>query len=206
MDKIGWDKGLFSVPTGDVSGFDVLDIDPRHGGRIWYEASRARLPATRIHRTRSGGVHILFKHLEGLRNSSGKIAPGIDVRAGGGYIIWWPSTGLASKDPPASGLPEWPLWLLPSMMSKPAAPPAPYPHGLPVSTPRKLEGIFKAVANAREGERNALTHWGACRIAEMVRAGEVGQSLGAQVIAEAATRAGIPRAEAIATIRSGMRQ
>jgi Bifunctional DNA primase/polymerase, N-terminal len=97
---------LIGVATGTLSGFDVLDVDPRNGGREWYEANKHKLPATRIHRTRSGGIHLLFKHLAGLRNSAGKVAPGIDVRGDGGYVIWWPAHGLEFKDFPPSGTPE----------------------------------------------------------------------------------------------------
>ena len=85
---------LIGVPTGEVSGFDVLDMDPRHGGDKWLEANRHRLPAATVHATRSGGWHYLFQHHPGLRNSASRIAPGVDVRANGGYIIWWPTTGL----------------------------------------------------------------------------------------------------------------
>jgi hypothetical protein len=59
---------------------DALDIDPRHGGDVWYAANLSRLPRTRTHQTRSGGLHILFDHADGVRSSAGKIAPGIDVR------------------------------------------------------------------------------------------------------------------------------
>lgn len=42
---------LIGVPTGAVSGFDVLDIDPKSGGGEWFSHNRARLPETRVHRT-----------------------------------------------------------------------------------------------------------------------------------------------------------
>jgi hypothetical protein len=196
---------LIGVPTGPVSGIDVLDIDPRHGGGDWYAAKKENLPPTRIHRTRSGGLHLLFYHLDGLRNSSGKIAPGVDVRAEGGYIIWWPATGMDCKDYPPSGLPDWPPWLLSSLMSKPVQPPAIYPPHRGAETPLKLAGIVRMIAGAREGERNALTHWGACRIGEMVAAGEMASALGIEIIAEAAARAGLSRADALPTIHSGFR-
>jgi hypothetical protein len=35
--------------------------------------------------------------------------PGIDVRADGGYAIWWPREGLPIEDWPMC---EWPEWLL----------------------------------------------------------------------------------------------
>jgi hypothetical protein len=46
---------LIGVSTGAGNRFDVVDIDPRHGGMAWWEANRHALPPTRIHRTRSGG-------------------------------------------------------------------------------------------------------------------------------------------------------
>jgi Bifunctional DNA primase/polymerase, N-terminal len=55
-----WPGPLIGVPTGGRSGFDVLDVDPRNGGRDWYDANKSRLPETRIHRTRSGGLHLFF--------------------------------------------------------------------------------------------------------------------------------------------------
>ena len=79
---------LWGVPTGAVSGIDVLDIDPE--GLGWFEANRHHIPATRVHRTPRGGLHLFFKHAPSLRCSRGRIAPGIDVRADGGYVIWWP--------------------------------------------------------------------------------------------------------------------
>jgi hypothetical protein len=74
---------LVGVPTGVPSGFDVLDIDKQHGGGDWYAKVKTELPSTRIHRTRSGGLHVLFRHHEGLRNTAGKIARGVDTRVNG---------------------------------------------------------------------------------------------------------------------------
>lgn len=94
---------LIGVPTGAVSGIDAVDIDPRHGGDTWLAG--VRMPLTRTHDTRSGGAHFLFQHSPGMRCSVGRIAPGVDVRADGGYIIWWP---CSLDEPPA----PWPDWLL----------------------------------------------------------------------------------------------
>jgi hypothetical protein len=97
---------LVGALTGPRNGFDVLDIDPDAVG--WYAANFGRLPQTRRHETRRF-VHLLFRHAPGLRNSEGKIADGIDVRADGGYAIWWPREGFAVDDWPIA---EWPEWLL----------------------------------------------------------------------------------------------
>src|SRR3977135_3132546 len=46
---------LIGVPTGDATQIDVLDIDSaKHPEAVaWWEANKAQLPRTRIHKTRS---------------------------------------------------------------------------------------------------------------------------------------------------------
>lgn len=117
---------LIGVPTGPASGFDVLDLDPRHGAASWMEIFGARLPATRIHVTRSGGWHMFFAADPAIRNSAGRVGPGVDVRGTGGFIVWWPIAGGAiQSDAP---IPPWPRWL-----KHKAMPPAPANHS-PSST------------------------------------------------------------------------
>jgi len=192
---------LVGVATGEVSGIDVLDVDPKNGGRDWYEAHRERLPSTRIHRTRSGGLHLLFRHLSGLRNSAGKIATGVDVRADGGYVIWWPMERLKATGF-LDALAEWPTWLLPSLMSPPVPPPPPAPRPI---TDRAIEGVLRTVATAPEGQRNALTYWAAHRLRESVRKGEINEGPAREILLEAAQQAGLPSVEAGRTIASAMR-
>ena len=52
-----------------------------------------------------------------IRNSTSKIAPGVDVRAIGGYAIWWPAIGLDAVGDLAE-LTEPPKWLLDQLLSK----------------------------------------------------------------------------------------
>lgn len=99
-----------AIPTGAKSGIDVLDIDPRHEGDIWLEANEHRIPPTRRHGSVSGGWHILFRHgPHQLRSANAKLAPGVDLKTDGGYVIWWPSVGLAVRGPEAA---EWPADLV----------------------------------------------------------------------------------------------
>jgi hypothetical protein len=98
---------LVGVPTGAVSGFDVLDIDPRHGGDLWLEQHRDRIPATRVHHTRGGGQHFLFRYA-GVRLRK-EIAPGVEFKSDGGYIVWWPREGLPFEN---RQIAAWPAWLL----------------------------------------------------------------------------------------------
>lgn len=113
---------LVGVPTGDASGFDALDIDPRHGGDVWVRDNVLRLPETRMHQTQSGGRHWLFHHAPGVRNSASKkgLAPGIDVRGEGGYIIMPPSPGYRIISDAA--IAHWPDWLLALALPPPEKP------------------------------------------------------------------------------------
>jgi hypothetical protein len=84
---------LMATPTGCASGFDVLDID--RGGEDWlalYEATHG-LPSTRIVATRSGGLHLYFRHRVGMKCSAGLLAPNVDIRSTGGYVILWHLAG-----------------------------------------------------------------------------------------------------------------
>jgi hypothetical protein len=104
---------LVGVPTGDVNGFDVLDVDPL--GVDWLEQNISRLGITRCHQTRRGGWHYLYRHHPGLGCSADRrISKGIDVRSTGGYSIFWPREGLRVVN--AGRLEDWPEWLIPLAM------------------------------------------------------------------------------------------
>ena len=194
---------LVGVPTGKITGFDVLDFDTaKHPEAAeWWRDNYRRLPRTRVHRTRSGGLHLLFAANAAMPCSAGKLAPGVDTRGGGGYVIWWPAAGypVLRDDLP---LAPWPEWLLAEFAPKPQ------PRSrsvVPVPDSRLLAKLVQMVAAAREGERNCLTFWCACRAGEMVAAGKLCATTAIAVIAEAATRSGLSRQEAEKTARSGVR-
>ena len=193
--------GLIGVPTGKAIGLDVLDLDfGRHQeASDWWQENRERVPRTRVHRTRSGGIHLLFQHSDLIHCTAGKIRLGVDTRGDGGYVIWWPAAGepILSVAPPA----PWPDWLLAGFRPKPQ----PRSRCI-VRAPDNhlLVRLVQMVAGAREGERNSLTFWCACRAGEMVADGQLSATTAIAVIAEAATRSGLPRAEAERTARSGV--
>jgi hypothetical protein len=191
---------LIGVPTGEITGFDVLDIDRRHGGDVWFLENSERLLPTRWHKTRSGGLHLFFQDVPGARCSAGKIAPGVDVRATGGYVIWWPAAGfpVPSDMPPVA---PWPEWLLVQLSS----PARPVNASIRVPDNHALMRLVQLVARSDEGERNDMTYWAACRAGEMVASGLLAADDAAAIIAEAATRAGLSRAEAERTAWSGIR-
>jgi len=187
---------LVAIRTGTASGIDVLDID--RDAKRWWAGHRHRLPPTRTHRTRSGGLHLIFAHAEGLRCSTSKLARGIDIKGDGGCAIWWPAAGLQvlHEGPLAS----WPTWLLAQL--KPKVPPPPSRCVIPDD--RRLQQILRRVATAHEGERNAITYWASRRFGEMVATGLISTREAEALIIDAAMAAGLPRSEAIATARSGL--
>jgi hypothetical protein len=197
--KLSPEAPPIGVATGEVSGLDVLEIDPRHGGNFWFTEFEPRLPRTHVHRTRTGGFHFFFQHLAGLRCSTSKIAKGVDVRADGGYVIWWPATGLSvpSQRAPA----PWPDWLS-RRLSQPQRPAV--PHTV-VPDHCALSRLVRLVSTASEGQRNNLTFWAACRAGEMVASGLLEAEVAVTLIAQAAMSAGLSRHEAERAAWSGIK-
>jgi hypothetical protein len=204
---------LVGVATGAMSGISVLDIDlVKHPeAAAWWEYHWDRLEPARMHRTRSGGLHLVYKHRPGVNCSEGKINRGVDTRGDGGYAIWWPAVGLQVISDP--GIAPWPEWLMP-LLEPP--PPVSISRRALAGRPGDLRpllnraaGILRAVVEATEGERNRILFWASCRATEMVVAGELDHPTAMQVfdlLREAADRTGLPRREAERTIASAMRR
>ena len=85
---------LIGVPTGDISGLSVIDIDVRDGkqGEQWVKDNAELLGQTRVAETQSGGWHYYYKHSAGIRNRAG-IDGCVDVRGSGGYCVFPGSIG-----------------------------------------------------------------------------------------------------------------
>lgn len=85
------------MPTGAASGTIVIDIDIKNGrdGTIdlkQLQSELGPLPDTLTSLTPSGGEHRFFEDPGGIR-STDKLGRGIDVKAGGGYVVVPPSHG-----------------------------------------------------------------------------------------------------------------
>ena len=196
-----WEDRLIGVPTGSRSGMAVLDIDPRHGGDDWLRAHARRLVA-RSHLTRSGGIHLLFEFDGEVRNSAGLIAPGVDVRGEGGYVIWWPAHGCTVLDfLPLSELPPWPGWLTPQRQC------GAFDNGRRgrvIADPFQVSVLANFVRESMRGERNNRLFWAACRLAELRFVDPGQQHEAAQKLLNAASAAGLGSGEAARTIESGL--
>ncbi len=110
-----WPDANIGIPTGERSGLLVLDVD-EHGFTSLdaLEEEHGQLPETLAVRTGGGGMHVYLKYPagSGIRNSAGKVGPGLDVRGEGGYIVAPPSR--TDKGPyafldrkPRTTPPEW---------------------------------------------------------------------------------------------------
>ncbi len=111
-----------AVRTGKESGIIVIDIDGQTGRESLNNLTLiyGPLPSTVQQITGGGGIHFIFKYPgPGIKNKV-NIAPGVDVRADGGYIVVAPSRhssgnlyqwepGHASGEIPLADLPPW--WL-----------------------------------------------------------------------------------------------
>jgi len=91
------------IATGRCSGLLVVDIDVGDGKDGFaslnaIEAEFGKLPQSLRARTGSGGLHIYLQMPDQpLKCSAGKLAPAIDIRADGGYVVAPPSTHISGK-------------------------------------------------------------------------------------------------------------
>jgi bifunctional DNA primase/polymerase-like protein len=189
---------LIGVPTGTESGFDVLDLDTYKHETARHFARSIGAQATRGHQTKQGGLHYLFQHHNGLRNSTGYPVPGVDIRAEGGYIIWWAAHGYAVNPLPIE---PWPPRLLHRFMRNQTKS-AMQKHTEPLDS-KKLAGILRRLKTAVNGERNNILHWAACRLGDAINAGDIGRNESERILIAAGQHVGLDYRSIIATIASG---
>ena len=193
-------EALIGVPTG--LKFVVLDLDLQHvEAQEWY--GRANLPPTRTHITRSGGRHLLFQPHTAVKNTAGKIWPHVDTRGLGGYVIWWPAAGLPMMH--AGVLEPVPAWILKRLDPPERSDIAARAVRRVLRGDRDLEPLCLEIMRARNGERNCITYWAACRLAEHVRNGQLGRSHMIDLVVGSAARCGLPEREARTIALSALR-
>lgn len=202
---------LVGVATGPASQIAVLDVDAKHASaQQWWQEHRSRLPATRTHRTRSGGLHLIYGDYDGLRCSVGKITLGIDVRADGGYIIWWPAAGCkVLADIPPAPWPEFLEYLAAVPQEAPAVPRKEFRRVRndrdPDDIVSRIEGLLRFVNGSSVGERNARVYWAACVIRDMIRGRELDAVTGDEAFEELrqiGVHVGLSNHEVCRTIKS----
>jgi hypothetical protein len=205
------------LATGVNSGLFVIDIDPSHGGE---ESIRELIrkgftfPKTPMSKTPSGGFHLFYRHYDGAKNSTSKLAKGVDTRGSGGYVVAAPSI-IYDRDGVIKGEYQWrgsifdievteaPLWLRDKLAEEKQVKidyaPVKDAHG-------SLEHLARFLSNSAKGERNNRMFWAASRAAELVRTGRVTSSEAEAALIGAVVGNWQDLSRALKTLRNGLRR
>ncbi|AKN69051.1 DNA primase [Streptomyces sp. PBH53] len=160
------------------------------------------IPETVVVLTPSGGRHLWLTGPPDtvVPNSAGRLAPGIDIRGAGGYLVGPGSRtdrGVYTAAPGTARLAPAPC---PPSLLRLLLPPPRAPHPVPPSAGGHGQGLVQFVLAAHEGQRNTRLFWAACRAYE----NGIGPALLAPLVA-AARDTGLTEREARATIASAAR-
>jgi Bifunctional DNA primase/polymerase, N-terminal len=170
-----WPNAMIGAPTGPASGMWVvdLDLDPakKRDGRATLaqlSSQRGPIPDTLRTITPRGGEHLIFSWDPNvdIRNSAGKIGPGIDVRAAGGYVCLPPSKSANGGEyrwvvPGPDQAAPAPGWLIALAKAKKAG----------AYAKAALERECKNVASAQPGTRNNALNTAAFNLFQLVAGG-----------------------------------
>jgi putative DNA primase/helicase len=182
-----WPHAMIGVRTGPESGFFAidLDVDSDKGvdGVAAFEGLKngGDLPETITTQTPRGGQHLWFKYVSGVTNSAGKIAPGVDVRGSGGYVIAPPSRRadgaeyqflIDNSDGPADA----PKWLLKLLLPKESKPRKASGNGADNYARAALERECAAVTSAQPGARNQALNRAAFNLGQLIAGGALSES------------------------------
>lgn len=192
---------LIGVATGAASRIAVLDIDVKHDtARAWWFQHQHRLPGTRTYRTRSGGLHLYFRHTPEIRCASGRPVLGLDVRGDGGYVIHWFAAGHECLDHEQPQ--PFPGWLVNTIWPPAHRAPTRPDRAANLSGNAAIEGVLRVLSEAAEGERNAKLHWAAHRMQERIASGQASRSDAKAELVAAARKCGLSEVESKRTIAS----
>lgn len=208
-----WPAANIGVPTGQVSGVEVVDVDRKASGTGFGAFARARDAGLvdgwlEVVRTPSGGAHFYFPTDPDRPQASWQAAKAhIDFRGEGGYVIVPPSvvaTGdLRARYVLVCGAARS-ISAVDAKTLRDFLDPRPEPSTMRargVTRDSDAERLAAWVALRGEGERNRGLFWAACRLAE---AG-VEPAVTFDALGPAAEHAGLPPREVAVTIRSAYR-
>ncbi|QAY63534.1 DNA replication protein [Xylanimonas allomyrinae] len=198
------------IPTGAVSGLDVVDIDIHGGasGRPTFERARdAHLVdgwAWSV-QTPSGGLHVYYPHDRAVAQRCWTTSSHVDFRGDGGYVIAPPSRIVFDRTHSAA-------YVLGAVSTEPAhaidatalrrfidppRPPRPTP-GLIPGRGGSIDRLVDWVGRRGPGTRNSGLFWAAC---EMARHGYT-HDVALSSLGPAALKAGLDEREIRVTVGS----
>ncbi|WP_052357479.1 bifunctional DNA primase/polymerase [Leifsonia aquatica] len=210
-----WPDANIGIPTGPVSGIEVVDVDVKgdlpRGPASWQRAHRAGLLegwAAQIV-TPSGGLHAYYPAAEYEQRSWASGAAQLDFRGTAGYVVAPPSRVMIDGLPTAYELlvlSTCEAWPVDAVALREFLDPRPAPATRAADLFRRtLEERTQRIAawleGQGEGERNQGLYWASCRLAEN------GASLSAafETLGPVAEGIGLPPREIERTIRSAYR-
>ncbi|MFJ9131902.1 MULTISPECIES: bifunctional DNA primase/polymerase [unclassified Streptomyces] len=160
------------------------------------------IPETVVVLTPSGGRHLWLSGPPDVvvPNSASRLAPGIDIRGAGGYLVGPGSRtehGAYGTAPGTARLAPAPC---PRELLDLLLPPPRRHHPTPSATGQQGQGLVQFVLAAHEGQRNTRLFWAACRAYE----NGIGPQLTTPLV-RAAVRTGLTEHEARSTIASAAR-
>ncbi|MFH9572284.1 bifunctional DNA primase/polymerase [Streptomyces sp. NPDC017454] len=160
------------------------------------------IPPTVVVLTPSGGRHLWLSGPPDavVPNSASRLAPGIDIRGAGGYLVGPGSRTRHGAYAAAPGTAHLaPAACPPTLLRLLLPPPRAHQRAL-VTTEAHSRGLLQFVLAAHEGQRNTRLFWAACRAYE----DGIGPAL-VDPLVEAARSTGLTEHEARATIASAAR-
>ncbi len=210
-----WSSANVGLATGSSADLVVVDLDGDEGIDAFEElqAAHGRLPATRWVITGGGGRHAYLRHPGGaVKTCASLLAPHVDVRGDGGYVVCPPSNHVSGRQyewangERAAPCPAWLVHLLRPVAPKPRLP-ASFPHfrHAPGDYGRAaLAGEEARVRMAPVGTRNHTLNAASFSLGQLVGGGVLDVNETAGALLEAALAAGLSEAEATRTIESGL--
>ncbi len=215
-----WEKtphANIGAATGRKSRVWVLDIDigAAHGDKSLakIEAEHGPLPLTIEASTPRGGRHLYWRWpVDGpeIRNSAGRVGPGLDVRGEGGSIVLPPSVladgrGYRWIKNGVRTFTDAPAWLV-TLALPPPLPPRPKHKPLNGDVDRycaaAITAELRCLAAAGEGQRNEQLNRTAYAVAQFVAAGAVPEDWARGELEGTAVQIGLTVIEARRTIGS----
>lgn len=210
------------IATGEVSGIVVLDVDGPEGLDAWdalMTDGREEIASSFLVTTPRGGVHVYLAHPgRPVPNSAGKLAPNVDVRGDGGYVVappsqledgrrWrqWTGQGCEGWIDGTAQLAPMPEWVSPLVRPESVRRTGTLrrPGGSSYAN-TALDAECGRVALAPVGQRNDTLNRAAFNLGTLIGAREIGQETVVERLLEAAHRAGLRDDEAEATLASGL--
>lgn len=206
-----WPDANIGVATGPNSNLYVIDIDGPDAETAWRNLAKPEDDDTLEVRT-SRGRHLYYRCKDPLPNTASRIAPGIDTRGNGGYVVAPPSQ---HPDGPtyeftAARLPrDLPQWIRDLVTPHPTTNGGDPTHaiGHPSATryaTATLTNLYERIAKAEEGTRNDTLNKAAFAAGRLIAGGILTEQDTEMTLHAAASTAGLSTQEAQATIHSGI--